>query len=231
MGDSCIGGKTSINFDSYKNQLGNFYPPDKIFIDVSFLDGLGDREIRSGVGEMAHYFLVSGEDEADFFVNNFEKALAREMQILQELIFSSLTIKKHFIEKDEFDTDYRLLLNYGHTFGHAIEAVTNYQIPHGVAVSHGMNMANFWSLKKNYINSDQFLNLNQVLSIIWKDIIPNKFEINDFISILKMDKKCIGEDLRLVLTKGVGKMFLETTPIDNLFLNFIKEYNTKYFGE
>ena len=95
QGDSCIGSKTSINFDKYKNQLGNFYPPKKIFLDTSFLDTLKHRDIKSGLGEMAHYYLVSNQNDWNFFKNNLENLLAKNFNknIMRSLIFKSLKIK------------------------------------------------------------------------------------------------------------------------------------------
>jgi len=224
MADSCIGGKTSINLSGYKNQLGNFYPPDEVFISVYSLEGLSELAIRSGVGEMLHYFLVSGESDLAIFLENYKYALDRSPRELEELIYRSLKIKKQFIEVDEFDGNERLVLNYGHTFGHAIEALSNYSIPHGIAVSHGMDMANFLSKEKRYINESEYLRIRTILETVWGQIIPNKFDCTEFISVLKMDKKSIGGDLRLILTKGVGKMFIERTSIDTSFSNFLKSY-------
>lgn len=156
--DSCIGGKTSINFNKYKNQLGNFYPPKKIFLDTNFLDTLKIQDIKSGLGEMAHYYLVSNLKDWKFFKNNLENVVRKNFNknIMRLLIFKSLKIKKEFIEKDEFDKGQRLILNYGHTFGHTIEKITNYKMPHGMAVAHGINMSNFFSLQYKFINKKTF---------------------------------------------------------------------------
>jgi 3-dehydroquinate synthase len=123
--DSCIGSKTSINFKKYKNQIGNFYPPEAIFIDTSVLNTLGEKDIRSGIGEMAHYFYVSGTEDVEFFKRECKEALTSRSN-LQKIIQASLAIKKRYIEVDEFDRKERIVFNYGHTFGHAIESVTNY---------------------------------------------------------------------------------------------------------
>ena len=127
QGDSCIGGKTSINFGKFKNQLGNFNPPSNIYIDIIFLKKLKKRDIESGIGEMAHLLAVRGI--ANF--NSIKKYFKSEIS-LKDLIITSLQSKKYYIEKDEFDKKERKLLNFGHTFGHAIESATNYKIPHGV---------------------------------------------------------------------------------------------------
>ena len=133
--DSCIGGKSSINIGKYKNQLGNFYPPRKIFIIPKLIKTLPELDFKSGMGEMLHFYLVSGEDDFSFYQQNYEKAFTNEKSLLA-LVKRNLEIKKRFIERDEFDRGERQLLNYGHSFGHAIESLTNYKIPHGIAVSY-----------------------------------------------------------------------------------------------
>ena len=202
QGDSCIGGKTSINFGNYKNQLGNFNPPDKIHICNDFLKTLKPIDIKSGLGEMLHFYLISGQTDYNFYKQNYLKSK-------QNLIKRCLEIKKGFVERDEFDKGERLLLNYGHTFGHAIESITNYQYPHGISVCLGMDIANYISMKLGYITEECYISL--------KDFIFNIHNIDfkilnteHYITALKKDKKNINPNkLRCVLTKGVGEMFLE----------------------
>ena len=144
QGDSCIGSKTSINFGKYKNLIGGFYPPSKVVISSTFLDSLEDKDIKSGLGEMLHYFIVSGKEDFNFFKDSYEKALTNK-KVLQQIINRSLEIKKRYIEIDEFDKNERQVFNYGHSFGHAIESLKNYEIPHGIAVSFGMDISNYIS--------------------------------------------------------------------------------------
>ena len=111
QGDSCIGGKTSINFGNAKNQIGNFYPPKKIFLYSEFLKGLKKREIMSGLGELAHYYLVSKKTDWRYYNLTLNNYLLNpsNYNILRSIAFKSLLIKKKFIERDEFDTGYRLI--------------------------------------------------------------------------------------------------------------------------
>jgi 3-dehydroquinate synthase len=227
QGDSCIGSKTSINFRQYKNQIGNFYPPQSVFIVPSLLETLEERDIRSGIGEMAHYFFVSGDDDVTFFESNYKTALANQENLI-DIIESSLAIKKRYIEKDEFDRNERLVFNYGHTFGHAIESITNYAIPHGVSVSFGMDMANYVSLKKGYINNDQFLRAHSIFKNIWEGYSINELNFDELLSAMKKDKKNKDGNLGLILTKGWGNMFRDFTKPDVEFQSWIQEYKTIY---
>ena len=222
--DSCIGGKTSINFHEYKNQLGNFNPPKRIIIDINFLKSQSSKEIRSGVGEMAHYFLVSGNGDTSYFLKNFKRVLVGEKKISEAMINKSLKIKKYFIEKDEFDKKERLLLNYGHTYGHALEALTKYYIPHGIAVAHGINIANYISYKKKFINENYFLKIKESMDYIIDKNNPKTFDIKKYLNFLKKDKKNINNNLRCILTKGPGKMFIYEIKFDENLISYLKEY-------
>ena len=224
--DSCIGGKTSINFDKYKNQLGNFYPPKKVFLDTNFLDTLKIRDIKSGLGEMAHYYLVSNLKDWKFFKNNLENLVRKDFNknIMRLLIFKSLKIKKRFIEKDEFDKGPRLILNYGHTFGHTIEKITNYKIPHGMAVAHGINMSNFFSLQYKFINKKMFKEIEHQMSKIVDLSELKNINAMRFLEIIKKDKKNKKNQIRLVLTKGFGKMFIKNFNKDLKFVSLLKKY-------
>ena len=162
QGDSCIGSKTSINFGKFKNQVGGFYPPNKIYVDPKFLESLSYEELQSGIGEMAHYFVVSGDEDFTRFKNDYDEAI-KDKNILRGLIGRSLEIKKSYIEIDEYDKNERQVFNYGHSFGHAIESLTNYGIPHGIAISFGMDMSNFVSMKKGYITSELRQNSRELL--------------------------------------------------------------------
>ena len=214
QGDSCIGGKTSINFNSFKNQLGNFYPPNQVFICNDFLSTLPNNAVNSGLGEMLHFFLVSGVKDYNFFIKNKNN--------ISKLVKRCLQIKKLYVEIDEFDKKERLILNYGHTFGHAIEAVTDNKIEHGVAVSMGMDIANYISYRKKYITLDVFENIQKNLVMIYKNItLP---DIDKLIRALEKDKKNISNKLNCVLTKGPGNMFLEEVEYKHI-IQYLNEYN------
>lgn len=167
QGDSCIGSKTSINFGEFKNQVGGFYPPNKIYIDLNFLDTLSPADLQSGLGEMCHYFVVAGEKDFKQFKHDYKSAIA-DKSVLTKMVARSLTIKKSYIEIDEFDQNERQVFNYGHSFGHAIESLTNYEVPHGIAVSFGMDMANFISVKNKLLDSTVRIDIRELLQQIWQ---------------------------------------------------------------
>lgn len=223
QGDSCIGSKTSINFAQYKNQVGGFYPPQKIFINTDFLNTLYDLDIKSGLGEMCHYFPIAGEEDFKRFKQDYPAAL-QDKEVLKVLIARSLEIKKKYIEIDEFDQKERQVLNFGHSFGHAIESVTNYRIPHGLAVSYGMDMANFVSVKLGFIPEEIKIEMREMLEKIWEGIYINDISIDKFKLALSKDKKNVGKELCLILNKGYGHIFKATIQMNDEFSSWIEEY-------
>ena len=227
QGDSCIGSKTSINFGKFKNQVGGFYPPNKIYVDPKFLESLPKKELQSGLGEMAHYYVVAGEEDFERYKSDYEGALADKI-ILGGIIARSLEIKKSYIEIDEYDKNERQVFNYGHSFGHAIESLTNYGIPHGIAISFGMDMSNFISMKKGYITSELRQNSRELFEKIWHGYSDQVkiLDIDTYLNALSKDKKNKGPLLGLILNKGYGKVFKDFTENDNVFREWIREYFT-----
>ena len=225
QGDSCIGSKTSINFGKFKNQVGGFYPPNKIYVDPKFLNTLPFKELQSGLGEMAHYFVVAGREDFERYKRDYEQALV-DKNVLRGVIARSLEIKKSYIEIDEYDKNERQVFNYGHSFGHAIESLTNYGIPHGIAISVGMDISNFVSMKKGYITSEVRQNSRELFEKIWDGYADQvkRLDIDTYLVALSKDKKNKGPLLGLILNKGYGKVFKDFTENDIIFRSWIVEY-------
>ncbi len=201
--DSCLGSKTSLNVESYKNIIGTFYPPTKIYLCCNFINTLTISDFYSGMGEVVKLYLMGGltkVDELKTFMNSgIDKS---DTHILKLLVFSCLQIKLSYISNDEFDTGKRNLLNYGHCFGHALETSSQYEIPHGQAVLIGIIFANIIAQKRGLLSS-------QVCENIFKDLLIDNLNANikeQFFSIdaiynaMKMDKKRIGDELPLIVT-------------------------------
>lgn len=145
MVDSCIGGKSSINVGTLKNLVGNFHPPAQILIDLAFTETLDAGQLTSGLMESVKICYARGADEFDAYLQ-LEPAVPLARETAFSIIERSLRAKKWFIETDEFDRAERLLLNFGHTFGHAIESATHFEVPHGIAVGVGMLTAHRFAL-------------------------------------------------------------------------------------
>ena len=133
MADSCIGGKSSLNVSGVKNLAGNIYPPASVVVDPDFITSLEVEDVAAGLGEAVKIAFCAGPEVFASFLRHYEDRAHWE-----PLIEGVLTAKKWFIEIDEFDHAERRLLNFGHTFGHALEAATDFSVNHGVAVIMGM---------------------------------------------------------------------------------------------
>ena len=204
--DSCIGGKTSLNYKRFKNLLGTFYPPDEIYICPSFFKTLTQKDFESGLGEVVKFNIMAGQAGLENIENKIKLLLNRDETSLNECVEKSLEFKKEFIEKDEFDKDERVKLNFAHTFGHGIEAITNYVIPHGTAVAIGMIMANHISEKRNLLSRDIVgRSENVLLKVIHIDYDLRSINFDDFIKAIQKDKKQVNDGLTVVLMTNLPK--------------------------
>lgn len=224
--DSCIGSKSSINVGRFKNQLGTFTPPAEIRLSTDVLKTLPEPDMRSGIGEMIKVHVISGPEDARRLAGAYP-SLQKDPAALSAAIRRSLEIKKVLIEKDEFDQTERLVLNYGHTFGHAIESATEYRIPHGIAVTIGMDMANRFSERIGLCPKGL---LDPVSAVIARNAagfehVPVPEE--RFFDALSRDKKNAGADVRCVLLRGPGQVFLDRRPLAGALKDFCSEYLAK----
>lgn len=224
--DSCIGSKTSINFGKYKNQVGNFYPPRQIWINPNFLKTLPEKEIKSGLGEMLHYFVVGGNEDIKFYADRYQTAPGNPDQMI-ELIMRSLEIKKSYVEIDEFDKKERQIFNYGHSFGHAIESISTYNIPHGIAVSYGMDMANYISCKMGILDENVRKEVREIVVNYWNDNDIKVVTAKGILEGLSKDKKNAGKKLGIILCEGYGKLHKEMIEPTDEFVGWIEEYVEK----
>jgi len=208
MGDSCIGGKSSINAGSTKNLVGNFYPPKEVLIDTTFLTTLPKLEIVAGISEIIKIsFARSPETFSECFQLLSKWKADASRQTVTEIVQLSLRSKQHFVQLDEFDLGIRKLLNFGHSFGHALESASDYKIPHGVAVMLGMIAATQHPLSKES-NETQILVETSLTYIreISHEIIDeiSNIDYEKFSLSLAKDKKNTNMDLVLVLPKTKG---------------------------
>jgi len=223
--DSSIGSKTSINLGDKKNLVGNFYPPVEIYIDTAFLMTLSEADILSGIGEMLHYYYYTASPL-------FEKIVAERPQLLADrhlllpYIRESLQIKKGVIEIDEFDKGERNKFNYGHTFGHALESLTDYVIKHGQGVAIGMDIANYLSMKIGIMQQEVFDRTHGLLIKNFPVYDWGLFDMEHYISFLLKDKKNIGSDLVCILSEGPGHLVKQSVVIDEQFRTILHEYFT-----
>ncbi len=221
--DSCIGSKTSINLGNKKNLIGNFYPPTEIYIDTAFLATLPEADILSGIGEMLHYYYYAASPFFEKIISKRPQLLS-ERRLLRDYIRESLQIKKGVIEIDEFDKGERNKFNYGHTFGHALETITDYGIKHGQAVTVGMDIANYLSVRMRLMGQALFDTLHAKLAVNFPGYNFSKCNMEAYFDALAKDKKNIGSNLGCILSEGPGRLVRQQVPFDDILKDMIKSY-------
>jgi len=199
--DSCIGGKTSLNYKRFKNLLGTFFAPNDIYVCPQFFTTLSERDFESGLGEVVKFNYLTGADGVHNMSMYMDKLKARDAETVQRFLESSLQFKKRFIEEDEFDLGIRVYLNFAHTFGHAFETVSQYEIPHGTAVAMGTIVANRISLKRGWLEASLVEEMEKNLFEIIHVNITNELNHEEILKAISKDKKQEGSGITTVLLK------------------------------
>ena len=213
--DSSIGGKNGINTSYGKNQIGTFFQPDKVIIDTKVLNTLPKREIRNGYAEIFKHSLIRDEKFFIWLDKNYKKILNLESKYITKAIIQSIKIKSFFVEKDEKEklksSSSRAILNYGHTFGHAIETMNKYNnnFTHGEAISIGMSLAAKISYKMKYIKEDTYIKIIDHFKKVNLPFEDKKILKNKIYDLILYDKKNSNNRINLILLKKIGKAHLE----------------------
>lgn len=216
--DSSVGGKTGVNHKDGKNLIGSFYQPTMVISDIDVLSTLPDREYKCGLAEIIKYGAIYDVDFFAWLENNMSELLTRAPKKLIYAISRSCQIKANIVGEDEFEIGKRAILNFGHTFGHALENIMGYgELLHGEAVAIGMIIAS----KLSPINS---VERNRLISLIKSANLPHKIELNDenqMLDVMKTDKKVKNKKLRFVLLRSLGEAFIEEDLSENEILDAI----------
>ena len=223
--DSCIGGKSSLNFQSWKNIIGNFYPPCKIYVQDYFLKTLSDIDIRSGVGEILKVHFLSGKESANLIINQMKDY----QNHLPSMTFNSLKLKNKILEIDPLDQGLRLKMNYGHSFGHALESATNFKLSHGLAVTIGLDIANFIAYKTSQLSIEEFFKIHEVLNANLEQSDFVKFDFNQFMKALKKDKKNTSTEYRFIIPVSFGEVELVSFAMSDVTTNLIRAYFIEFY--
>ena len=203
--DSSVGGKTGVNHSGGKNLIGAFYQPLAVFMDTDSLATLPDRELAAGLAEVIKYGCIWDRALFDWLELNMAALLARDTQALTHAIVRSCEIKAAVVAKDEREQGLRAILNFGHTFGHAIEAATQYQsFLHGEAVAIGMFMAADLSRRLGMIDTALQERLRSILMLAGLPTEAPRIGAKRALELMHMDKKVLAGAVRLVLLEGPG---------------------------
>jgi len=211
--DSSIGGKNGINTNLGKNLIGTFYQPDEVFIDPKILKTLPKKELQSGYAEIVKHALINDIFFFNWLDKNYKRIFKFEQNALVYAIYKSIKIKAKFVETDSkeilINNKSRALLNFGHTFGHALETLYEYKnnITHGEAISVGMIIASKLSNKLSSLKTNELIKITDHFCKVGLPIYDNKINNNKILSIIQKDKKNNDGKINLVLLKKIGNAY------------------------
>jgi len=204
MVDSSVGGKVAVNFGGAKNNVGAFYQPETVLIDMDFLNTLTDEEYLNGFAEVVKYAFIFDEEFLEYLVDNKEKIIARDMDILSSIVHKCCSIKADVVRQDEKEDGIRKLLNFGHTIGHGIESDSEFGVKHGMAVATGMYIETVIAFKLGHADEKTVSRVEEVLELFGYDKEYNIKNKEVFAAALGADKKASKSGITLALTPKIG---------------------------
>ena len=220
MIDASIGGKTALNIDHKKNQIGTFYQPLKIYIHLNFINDMSEKLLLDGYGEIFKYSILSNDNLITTF-NDY--LLNRQSKLLNDIIQKCCSMKIDIVNIDETDQNVRKTLNLGHTFGHAIESESKNKISHGIAVVNGILMASFLSFNKGYLKKEVFFLIEQIADTLidFKYMVDN---VDNYVNLMKGDKKNLNKKIGIIIIKEIGNVELQYFNYNEIY-NIVGAYN------
>ncbi len=211
--DASVGGKNGVNFKGYKNMVGVFNQPEFVICDLNVLSTLPREELCCGFAEIIKHGIIADISMFDYIEKHYNQALALDPKIIEKLVYDSVVIKSRIVNQDARERGVRRQLNFGHTFGHAIEKTL--QIRHGEAVSAGMVLASELSVKRGNLSEPQAIRLYRLLEKYGLPVqLP--YDENEVLTAIKMDKKRDGDHIKFVLLSEIGRAFVDDVPIQEL---------------
>ena len=223
--DSSIGGKTGVDFDGYKNMVGAFYMPRLVYMNISTLKELDERQYYAGFAEVMKSALIKDALFYEWLLDHMYEIHDRELEVLEEMVERSCTVKKLVVEKDPTEKGDRALLNFGHTIGHAIEKNQNFEMLHGECVALGMVAAAYLSWKHNWLSMEEYYEVRDMLVPFNLPISIDNLDTKAILELTKSDKKMEAGQIKFVLLKKVGKAVIDKTVTDEEILNALEEIN------
>jgi len=211
--DASVGGKNGVNFGGYKNMVGVFNQPEFVICDMDLLRTLPEREVLCGFAEIVKQAAIGDHDLFSYLEGHYEKALGLETGVVEKLVYDSVLLKSSIVNRDEKEKGERMKLNFGHTFGHAIEK--SMDVPHGEAVSAGMVVASMISVKRGRLPAED---MERIKSLLRKLKLPTRLPMDGekVLDALRRDKKRKGDSIDFVLLQGIGKAVVEGISIKEL---------------
>lgn len=220
--DSSIGGKTGVDFDSYKNMVGAFHMPSLVYMNLGTLKSLPERQFASGMGEIIKHGLIQDRDYYEWLSSHEKEVAARNYDALLPMVEGSCRIKRHVVEEDPTEKGIRAWLNFGHTAGHAIEKLKEFSLCHGECVAVGSVAAAWISWKRGYLTREELLEIENVFRRYGLPVRVSGLEPERILSATKLDKKMEAGKIKFVLLKSIGEAFVARDVEDQELLEAIR---------
>jgi 3-dehydroquinate synthase len=227
MVDSSVGGKTAVDLAAGKNLVGAFHQPQAVWIDTAVLATLPDREFRAGLAEVVKYGAIADPEFFAWLEQQADALIAKDPAALAYAIAHCCRQKAGVVARDETEQGERALLNFGHTFGHALEVLTDYgTLVHGEAVAIGMHLAAAYSAQHGLAPESDRIRLEQLLSRFGlTTAMPSGVDSEAMLAKMRLDKKAVSGNLRLILWHGIGKAFIADSIDAAPIQDFLKSHS------
>lgn len=207
--DSSIGGKTGVDFNAYKNMVGAFHMPKLVYTNVSTLLTLPKEQFTSGMGEIIKHGLIKDRSYYQWLKEHHKEIMERNLDICMEMILGSDEIKREVVEHDPTEQGERALLNFGHTLGHAIEKLQNFQMYHGHCVGAGALAAAWMSMERGLITREEVLDIKNTMEIFHMPVTVSGIDMDEVVAATKNDKKMDGKTIKFILLASVGHAVID----------------------
>lgn len=219
--DSSVGGKTGVDIPEGKNLVGAFYQPKAVYIDSLVLNSLPEEELLNGLAEVIKYGVIYDADFFRFLAENRQGVLARSLPVLEEVIGRCCAIKAAVVEKDEKESNLRRILNFGHTIGHAVEAASNFDLAHGLAVAIGMVAASRLARAKKLLSEEGIVAIETLIRQYGLPTeVPGNLDRTKIKFYLTTDKKAVSGRPFFVLPTEIGKVII-TDDVDEDLVDMV----------
>ncbi|MCI5649089.1 MAG: 3-dehydroquinate synthase [Fusicatenibacter sp.] len=229
--DSSVGGKTGVDFDQYKNMVGAFHHPRLVYMNMATLKTLDDEQFACGMGEVLKSGLIRDEKLYIWTINHMEEIEERIEPVLAKMIQKCCDIKRIVVENDPNEKGERAVLNLGHTIGHAIEKLKNFEMLHGQCVALGTVAAAYISFKRGYLSTEEFYEVRDMNVGFQLPIYVDGLSSEEILSATKSDKKMEQGNIKFILLESIGHAVIDRSVTDEEMLEAINFINGDLINE
>jgi 3-dehydroquinate synthase len=214
--DSSVGGKTGVNLSGAKNAVGAFHQPRMVFASLQTLRTLTPRDFKAGLAEVIKHGVLGSNAILETIEQNLASVMARDLGTMEALVADCCRLKSLVVQQDERESGLRQVLNFGHSFGHAIEIASKHQLRHGEAVALGMLAACHVSERLGVCESDVRMRLTEILTRVGLKVDLKPYWRSDVVDLMSRDKKLAGATLNFVLVKAIGEVVIQPLTLKEL---------------